>query len=133
MSSGSSVHAARTSSAAGPGAHFTNGAAAGRSAIGEAAEWIRREDCSVAVAGGADAPITREIIARYDKLGVLTHANDDAGAAVRPYEGKPIKNVADLSLRFDSVPLATSGGVPRTEHELLGRAGRGATRSGGKP
>lgn len=38
----------------------------------------------------------------------------------------------DATIRT-AIDLATSGGVPRTEHELLGRAGRGATRSGGKP
>src|SRR3972149_3425448 len=44
---------ARTISAAGPASHLANAAASSLMAIGEAAEWIRRDECSIAVAGGA--------------------------------------------------------------------------------
>src|SRR5512141_1398277 len=37
---------ARTISAAGPVSHLANAAASGLMAIGEAAEWIRRDECS---------------------------------------------------------------------------------------
>src|SRR5207248_7735210 len=63
-----------------------SGAASGLMAIGEAAEWIRREDCAVAVAGGADTPISREWIEHYDARGMLTHANDDPPHAIKPYD-----------------------------------------------
>lgn len=82
------AHVARTISAAGPVAHLTNGAASGLMAIGEAAEWIRREDCTVALAGGADAPITRAMLEHYDQLGMLTHQNADPRHAVRPYDAR---------------------------------------------
>jgi 3-oxoacyl-[acyl-carrier-protein] synthase II len=76
---------ARTISAAGPVSHLANAAASGLMAIGEAAEWIRREGCSIAVAGGAEAPITRESLAHFERFG-LTHNNAEPAAAVRPYD-----------------------------------------------
>jgi 3-oxoacyl-[acyl-carrier-protein] synthase II len=77
---------ARTVGAAGPVLHVSNGAAGGLTAIGEAAEWIRREECSIAVAGGAEAPVTRDAISHFDALGMLTRRNDDPARAVRPYD-----------------------------------------------
>lgn len=77
---------ARTISAAGPVLHISTGAAGGLMAIGEAAEWIRREECAIAVAGGADAPVTPETIAHFDALGMLSRNNDDPSHAVRPYD-----------------------------------------------
>lgn len=78
---------ARTTSAAGPVASFAGGRASGLIAIGEAAEWVRREDCAIAVAGGAEAPITLEAMRALDSAGMLTHRNDDPAAAARPYGG----------------------------------------------
>jgi 3-oxoacyl-[acyl-carrier-protein] synthase II len=80
------ANVARTISAAGPVAHFSAGATGGLMAIGEAAEWIRREDCSIAVAGGAEAPITSEIIADFSARGWLTRRNDDPASAARPWD-----------------------------------------------
>jgi len=77
---------ARTIGAAGPVMHLANGAASGLMAIGEAAEWIRREECAIAVAGGAEAPITAETLAHFDALGMLTHNNDDPQHAMRPFD-----------------------------------------------
>jgi len=79
------ANVARTVSAAGPVAHFANLAASGLMAIGEGAEWIRREECSVVVAGGADAPVTPEAIRHFESLGMLTRNNDDPAGAMRPY------------------------------------------------
>lgn len=76
---------ARTISAAGPVCQLSNGAAGGLMAIGEAAEWIRREECSIVVAGGAEAPVTADAIAHYDAAGMLTHSGDPA-RAIRPYD-----------------------------------------------
>lgn len=75
---------ARTISAAGPVTHVANGAPAGLMAIGEAAEWVRREECSVAVAGGAEAPIAAEWLQHFE--GMMTHRNDDPARAVRPWD-----------------------------------------------
>lgn len=80
------ANVARTCSAAGPVTQLSNGAPSGLMAIGEAAEWIRREDCTVAVAGGTETPVTRETIARFESLGWLTSRNDDPARAVRPYD-----------------------------------------------
>lgn len=82
----SAAYVARTVSAAGPVLHVSNGAAGGLTAIGEAAEWIRREECAVAVAGGAEAPVTRETVSHFDGLRMLTRHNDDPPRAVRPYD-----------------------------------------------
>lgn len=76
---------ARTITAAGSVSHLANAAASGLMAIGEAAEWIRREDCSIAVAGGAETPVTPGTLQQYEHFG-LTHRNADPGAAVRPYD-----------------------------------------------
>jgi 3-oxoacyl-[acyl-carrier-protein] synthase II len=77
------ANVARTISAAGPVTHLSNGAVGGLMAIGEASEWIRREDCSIAVAGGAEAPVTAEAFAHFAPM--LTKRNDDPAAAIRPY------------------------------------------------
>lgn len=73
---------ARTISAAGPVTHLANGAVGGLMAIGEAAEWIRREDCSIVVAGGAEAPVTRAAFEHFDRM--LTAGSGPH--AVRPYD-----------------------------------------------
>jgi 3-oxoacyl-[acyl-carrier-protein] synthase II len=77
---------ARTVSAGGPVIHLTNGAPSGLMAIGEAAEWIRREDCAVAVAGGVDTPLSREWLEHYDAAEMLTHTNADPQHAIKPYD-----------------------------------------------
>lgn len=71
---------ARTVSAAGPVMHISNGAAGGLMAVGEAAEWVRREECAIAVAGGAEAPVTLQAVSHFEKLGLLS------ATAVRPYD-----------------------------------------------
>jgi 3-oxoacyl-[acyl-carrier-protein] synthase II len=77
------ANVARTISAAGPVMQLSNGAVGGLMAIGEAAEWIRREDCSIAVAGGAEAPVTPEALTHFASM--LTKRNGDPEHAVRPY------------------------------------------------
>ncbi len=75
---------ARTITAAGPVLHVANAAASGLTAIGEAAEWVRREDCSIAVAGGAEAPITADAFAHFASM--LSKRNGEPERAVRPYD-----------------------------------------------
>jgi 3-oxoacyl-[acyl-carrier-protein] synthase II len=57
-------------------------------AIGEAAEWVRREECAIAVAGEAEAPVTAEALRHFGGLGMLTRHNDDPRRAVRPYDAE---------------------------------------------
>jgi 3-oxoacyl-[acyl-carrier-protein] synthase II len=78
------ANVARTISAAGPVTHASNGAAGGLMAIGEAAEWVRREDCSIAVAGGAEAPVTRDVFEHFASM--LTKRNGDPTHAARPFD-----------------------------------------------
>ncbi|HEY8173120.1 MAG TPA: beta-ketoacyl synthase N-terminal-like domain-containing protein, partial [Dehalococcoidia bacterium] len=80
------ANVARTISAAGPVSQLSNAAASGLMAIGEAAEWIRRDGCSIAVAGGADAPIYRQLFDDFNARGWLTHGNDDPASAARPWD-----------------------------------------------
>ncbi|MEX0750452.1 MAG: beta-ketoacyl synthase N-terminal-like domain-containing protein, partial [Dehalococcoidia bacterium] len=79
---------ARTISAAGPVTHLSNGAAGGLMAIGEGAEWIRREECSIVLAGGAEAPVTPDALAHFDALNMLSRANNDPQHAVRPWDAQ---------------------------------------------
>ncbi len=80
------ANVARTISAAGPVTHLSNGATGGLMAIGEAAEWIRREECSIVVAGGAEAPVTAEWVAHFDERKMLSHGNADPEHAARPWD-----------------------------------------------
>jgi 3-oxoacyl-[acyl-carrier-protein] synthase II len=82
------ANVARTVSAAGPVSQLSNGAPGGLMAIGEAAEWVRREDCSIAVAGGTEAPVTAEAIAGFAAQGWMTARNDEPERAVRPYDAR---------------------------------------------
>jgi 3-oxoacyl-[acyl-carrier-protein] synthase II len=77
---------ARAIGAGGPVSHVANAAAAGLTAIGEAAEWVRRGECAIAVAGGAEAPITPEVIAHFGEKGWLSRRNDDPAGASRPWD-----------------------------------------------
>jgi 3-oxoacyl-[acyl-carrier-protein] synthase II len=80
------ANVARTISAAGPAIHLSTGAAGGLMAIGEAAEWIRREECAIAVAGGAEAPVNADGIGHFERLKMLTNNNADPAHAVRPFD-----------------------------------------------
>ncbi len=80
------ANVARTISAAGPVMHLSNGAVGGLMAIGEAAEWIRREECAIVVAGGAEAPVNDEGLRHFDRLGMLTRNNADPTHAMRPFD-----------------------------------------------
>jgi 3-oxoacyl-[acyl-carrier-protein] synthase II len=77
---------ARTIGAAGPVLQLSAGATGGLMAIGEAAEWIRREECAIAVAGGAEAPVNFDDVRHFDDLGMLTKSNDSPAGAIRPYD-----------------------------------------------
>ncbi len=63
-----------------------NRSAGGLNAIAEAAEMIRRGDALIALAGGAEAPITPLTLAAFQGTGALSTRNDDPGAASRPLD-----------------------------------------------
>ena len=70
----------------GPALQIGNRSAGGLTAIIEAAEMIRRGDALVAVAGGAEAPITPLTLAAFQGTGALSTRNDDPAAASRPLD-----------------------------------------------
>ncbi len=116
---------ARTISAAGPVSHLANAAASGLMAIGEAAEWIRRDECSIAVAGGTEAPVTRESLEHFERFG-LTHNNAGPSAAVRPYDAA--RNGFALAEGAAMVVLeAEDVAIRRGAHILACLDGYGAT------
>lgn len=70
----------------GPVLQLENRSAGGLNAIIEAASMIRRGDALVAVAGGAEAPITPLTLAAFQGTGALSTRNDDPAAASRPLD-----------------------------------------------
>ncbi|HET8626827.1 MAG TPA: beta-ketoacyl-ACP synthase II, partial [Thermomicrobiales bacterium] len=55
-------------------------------AVGEAMRIIQRGEADVAVAGGAEAPITRMSVAGFSAMGALSTRNDDPQGASRPFD-----------------------------------------------
>jgi 3-oxoacyl-[acyl-carrier-protein] synthase II len=72
--------------ASGPVLQLENHSAGGLNAIIEAASMIRRGDALVAVAGGAEAPITPLTLAAFQGTGALSTRNEDPAAASRPLD-----------------------------------------------
>jgi 3-oxoacyl-[acyl-carrier-protein] synthase II len=72
----------------GPNTYFAGTAEAGLTAIGRAAAAIRRGEADVAVAGGADAPISWWNMAKIDSLGLTTRSNELGAGACRPYDSE---------------------------------------------
>lgn len=70
----------------GPVLQLENRAAGGLAAIIEAAAIIRRGDALVAIAGGAEAPITPLTLAAFEGTGAMSARNDDPAAASRPLD-----------------------------------------------
>jgi 3-oxoacyl-(acyl-carrier-protein) synthase len=70
----------------GPVLQLGAGTAGGLDAIIEAAAIIRRGDALVAIAGGAEAPITPLTFAAFQGAGLLSQRNDDPAAASRPLD-----------------------------------------------
>ena len=60
--------------------------ATGAACIIRGAELIRRGWCDAVVAGSSDASITPLILAGFDRMGVLSRANDDPPSACKPYD-----------------------------------------------
>lgn len=69
----------------GPNTYFAGTAEAGLTAIARAAASIRHGESDVAVAGGADAPVSWWNMAKIDSLGVTTRSNELRAAACRPF------------------------------------------------
>ncbi|MBT5773954.1 MAG: beta-ketoacyl-[acyl-carrier-protein] synthase family protein [Dehalococcoidia bacterium] len=70
----------------GPVLQIENRSPGGLNAIIEAAAMIRRGDALVAVAGGAEAPITPLTLAAFQGTGGLSTNNDDPAGSSRPLD-----------------------------------------------
>jgi 3-oxoacyl-[acyl-carrier-protein] synthase II len=58
----------------------------GLDAIADAADMIRRGDAEIAIAGGADAPITPLAMASFTATGLSSRRNDEPEKASRPFD-----------------------------------------------
>ena len=101
--------------ATGPSLQIESRSAGGIVAMIEAAAMIRRGDVLVALAGGAEAPITPLTFAAYQGADALSKRNDDPAAASRP-----------LDTDRDGLVLGEGAAVVVLESLELARA-RGAT------
>jgi beta-ketoacyl-acyl-carrier-protein synthase II len=70
----------------GPNFAIVSACATGTNSIGEAAEYIKRGDADVALAGGTDAPLFGVAIAGFNIMGVLSRFNEDPARASRPFD-----------------------------------------------
>jgi len=98
----------------GPNFAIVSACATGTNSIGEAAEYIKRGDADVALAGGTDAPLFGVAIAGFNIMGVLSRFNEDPARASRPFD-----------LHRDGFVLSEGAGVLVLESEEHARQ-RGA-------
>ncbi len=79
-------HVAIYTGAKGPNSNTVTACASGTTAIGEAAEAIRRGDAKVMIAGGAEASITPSGVAGFASMKALSTRNDEPQRASRPFD-----------------------------------------------
>ena len=72
----------------GPNHCVVSACATGNTALGEAAEVIRRGDADVMIAGSAEAPMTPFALAAFHRTGAMSTRNDDPQHASRPFDLK---------------------------------------------
>jgi 3-oxoacyl-[acyl-carrier-protein] synthase II len=72
--------------ASGPNMAVVTASATGATAIGEAAEIIRRGDADVMIAGASEAPLTPILLAGLNAMGALAQPGDDPTRACAPFD-----------------------------------------------
>ncbi len=72
--------------ARGPNFAAVSACASGANAIGEAAEWIKRGDCTAVIAGGTEAAICAIGVGAFNAMQALSERNDDYEHASRPFD-----------------------------------------------
>lgn len=72
----------------GPNHCVISACATGNTALGEAAEVIRRGDADVMIAGSTDAPMTPFALAAFHRTGAMSTRNDDPAHASRPFDAQ---------------------------------------------
>ena len=73
----------------GPNATVSSACAASSTAIGEAADMIRRGAARAMLAGGVEAPICELGLAAFSATRAMSTRNDDPARACRPFAGRP--------------------------------------------
>jgi 3-oxoacyl-[acyl-carrier-protein] synthase II len=73
--------------AQGPNLVTTTACASSTTAIGTARELLRTGRCDIVIAGGAEAGLTRPVMAGFTRMGALSGRVDDPAAASRPFDG----------------------------------------------
>lgn len=79
-------HLAIDSRARGPNLVTTTACASATTAIGTARDLLRAGRCDIVLAGGAEAGLSRPIVAGFARMGALSGRVDDPAAASRPFE-----------------------------------------------
>jgi len=72
--------------AQGPNLVTTTACASATTAIGTARDLLRAGRCDIVLAGGAEAGLTKPILAGFTRMGALSGRVDEPGAASRPFE-----------------------------------------------
>ncbi|MFL6143067.1 MAG: beta-ketoacyl-[acyl-carrier-protein] synthase family protein [Labedaea sp.] len=72
--------------AQGPNLVTTTACASATTAIGTARELIRTGRCDIVIAGGAEAGLTRPVVAGFSRMGALSGRVHDPAAASRPFD-----------------------------------------------
>lgn len=75
-----------TTGAKGPNSNTVTACASGTTAIGEAAEIIRRNDAEVMITGGAEGAITPSALAGFSNMKALSTNNEQPEKASRPFD-----------------------------------------------
>ena len=70
----------------GPNLSVVSACASGSNAIGEAAEWIRRNACDVVLAGGAEAALASIAVAGFNSMTAISTRNESPQTASRPFD-----------------------------------------------
>ena len=70
----------------GPAVTFSMGSVSSSYAIGYAFRKIKMNELDVAFAGGAEAPLSKEIISLFSTAHLLSTDNDSPGAACKPFD-----------------------------------------------
>jgi 3-oxoacyl-[acyl-carrier-protein] synthase II len=70
----------------GPNLHTSTACASGATAIGIAMDLLRSDACDIALAGSADAMVTRLCATAFARMGALSRRAEDPATASRPFD-----------------------------------------------
>ncbi|MEJ6952167.1 beta-ketoacyl-ACP synthase II [Natronospora cellulosivora (SeqCode)] len=88
ISNMASGHVSIYTGAKGPNSNAVTACASGTSAIGEAAEMIKRGDADIMIAGGTEGAISPSAVAGFANMKALTTRNDEPSRASRPFDAE---------------------------------------------